>query len=436
MSSPKEKLASCGLAVPEILMPETNIDLSKWAVIACDQFSSDKGYWQKVQQYVDDSPSTLNMILPECYLDQSEKRVPEINKTMRTYLNKGVLTAAGSGFVYMNRATSWVKSRKGLMVALDLEDYSYEKGAECQIRPTEGTVLERLPVRAAIRENAVLDIPHILVLFDDSENKIFSLLDSKKAEMKNIYDFDIPGEGGHLTGYFVQDSSLIDKLADIFVQLKEKSDFLFAVGDGNHSLGAAKQLWEKIKSQAGEDIMNHPARWALVELENIHDPGLNFEPIHRVLFDLDRDSFLSDLKSFTGFQLEKALSFSDMKEKVNKLTKQSSTGLHTIGIVLKGSHYLLKMKNASVSLAAEAFHNFLDSWLIKNSNTEVDYIHGEEVLTELSSQDKNIGFYLPGIDKSSFFSLITKKGALPRKTFSIGEAEEKRYYLECRKIIR
>ncbi len=434
MNSAKEKLASCGMAVPEILMPEKGIDHSKWAVIACDQFSSDKEYWEKVKQHASGSPSTLNMILPECYLDESDTRVPEINRTMRSYLEKGILKQAGKGFVYMDRSTPWVSSRKGLIVALDLEDYSYEKGVECQIRPTEGTVLERLPVRAAIRENAVLDIPHILVLFDDPEDRVFSLLEESKANMAELYNFEIPRKGGHLKGFLADDSELLEKLSDLFIELKENSDFLFAVGDGNHSLGAAKQLWEKIKKEGGEDIMNHPARWALVELENIHDKGLNFEPIHRVLFNLDTEGFLTELKGFSGFSVQETENEDSMKEMVNRFS--SKTGVFGTGILLNGKFYVLEMSNNTVSLASEAFHTFLDPWLNENSGIEIDYIHGDDALKELSSGKGNIGFYLPGIDKSTFFSQISQKGPMPRKTFSIGEAEEKRYYLESRKIIR
>ena len=434
MSSAKEKLASCGMAVPEILMPEQGIDHSKWAVIACDQFSSDKEYWEKVKQHVSDSPSTLNMILPECYLDESDTRVPEINKTMRSYLEEGILKQAGEGFVYMERSTPCVSSRKGLIVALDLEDYSYEKGVKCQIRPTEGTVLERLPVRAAIRQNAVLDIPHILVLFDDPEDRIFSLLEKSKMNMAELYNFEIPQKGGHLKGFLADDSALLEKLSELFMELKEKNDFLFAVGDGNHSLGAAKQLWEKIKREGGEGIMNHPARWALVELENIHDNGLNFEPIHRVLFNLDTDTFMTELKGFSGFSVQEADNIVTMKEQVNGLS--SKPGVFGTGILLDEKFYVLEMANNTVSLSSEAFHAFLDPWLERNAGIEIDYIHGDDVLKELSSNKGNIGFYLPCIDKSTFFSQISKKGPMPRKTFSIGEAEEKRYYLESRKIIR
>ena len=436
MSSVEEKLASCGIAIPEILMPAEGIDHAKWAVIACDQFSSDIGYWQTVEQHVGESPSTLKMILPECYLGESDKRVPEINRTMNSYLKNGTLQDAGTGFVYMKRSTPWVDSRKGLIVALDLENYSYEPVADCQIRPTEGTVLERLPVRAAIRENASLDIPHILVLIDDPEDEIFSLLEKNKSTMEKLYDFEIPRKGGHLEGALVKDRDLIDQLAGLFQGLKDKNDFLFAVGDGNHSLGAAKQLWEKIKARGDEDIMNHPARWALVELENIHDSGLNFEPIHRVLFNVETDDLIGKLRAFDGFSINEVETRDDMVHLVEETSRTGKPGEFAVGILYGKKSYLLKMRNSSVSLAAEAFHSFLDPWLKNNSSVEIDYIHGNEVLNQLSDQKGNMGFYLPGIEKSSFFSLISQKGPLPRKTFSIGEAEEKRYYLESRKISR
>lgn len=434
MNSAREKLAVCGIALPEILMPAEGIDHAKWAVIACDQFSSDKAYWETVKEEVGGSPSTLHMILPECYLDEEAQRVPAINRTMQSYLDEGVLKKAREGFVYLNRSTPWVSSRRGLMVALDLEEYSYEAGAACQVRPTEGTVLERLPVRAAIREKAVLDIPHILVLFDDPDDNLFRLLEDHKEQLPKLYDFEIPRGGGHLEGALVEDGALIDKLSDILVRIREQSDFLFAVGDGNHSLGAAKQLWEKIKAEGGEDVMNHPARWALVELENIHDKGLNFEPIHRVLFGVEEESFLAELEAFPGFSVDPLPGRKQMKALVAKHAASKEAD-HAVGLLLGERCFLLRMANQEVSLAAEAFHLFLDPWLKAKGDVEIDYIHGEEALAELSKGDGNMGFYLPGIDKSTFFSLISEKGALPRKTFSIGEAEEKRYYLECRKII-
>lgn len=425
-----EKLAASGVAVPEILLPRKGASLQDWAVVACDQFSSDKSYWEAEKDRVAGVESTLNLILPECWLDESDKRVPEINKTMKAYLDSDVLASAGKGFVYLKRSTPYAECRKGLMVALDLEAYSYEEGAQCQIRPTEGTVLERLPVRAEIRKNAVLDLPHILVLLDDPEDRLFSFLEKKEAELKQVYDFDLAGDAGHLTGSLLSDEKDLEELASIFEELDSKSDFLFAVGDGNHSLGAAKQLWNKIKKETGD--MNHPARYALVELENIHDPGLHFHPIHRVLFDCDAEAFTEDLRAFPGVTLEDAPSALAMEEQVKSL---SSNGVFALGMMMKSGYSVIQLKNEKAFLASEAFHAFLDPWMEKGQFSEIDYIHGDDVLQELSMGDGNIGFYLPPVNKSTFFGFISSRGPMPRKTFSIGEAVEKRYYLESRKLI-
>jgi uncharacterized protein (DUF1015 family) len=428
--STKEKLARLGLNIPEILLPGDRSALDRWAVVACDQFSSDKSYWKKVEDRIGTSPSTLKLILPECYLDESENRVPEINRTMKDYLDSGVLEKAGEGFVYLERSTPWTKNRKGLMVALDLEAYSYELGAECRIRPTEGTVLERLPVRAEIRRNAVLDLPHILVLIDDPEEKLFSLLDGRKADFETLYDFDLSDGAGHISGSLVSGDAVLTELAGLFEELDNRGDFLFAVGDGNHSLGAAKQLWNRIKEETGD--MNHPARYALVELENIHDPGVRFEPIHRVLFDCDETAFRSDFGSRTGCEITDVPSLEEMKKAVDA---QTGTSPFLLGMISERGYAVISMDDEDAYLPSEAFHTFLDPWADRGGCREIEYIHGEEVLVELGSRKANLGFYLPAVDKKSFFGFISSRGPMPRKTFSIGEAEEKRYYLEGRKLI-
>lgn len=426
----KDKLAGCGIAIPEILLPRKFGSLQSWAVVACDQFSSDREYWENEKKRCAGSESTLNMILPECYLDESDVRVPEINKTMKEYIDKDVLGSVGTGFVYLNRSTPYAAKRSGLMVALDLENYSYEIGAECGVRPTEGTVLERLPVRAEIRKNAVLDLPHILVLLNDSENKLFSYLEKRESELKKVYDFDLADNAGHLSGALVSDDKDLEALAEIFTELNEAGDFLFAVGDGNHSLGAAKQLWNKIKDETGN--MDHPSRYALVELENIHDAGVHFHPIHRVLFDCKSDDFKTDLLAFPGVSIKDTDSQKDMVGEVKSL---SAEGTFALGMITASEYSVITMDNKEAFLASEAFHKFLDPWMEKGSFSEIDYIHGDDVLSELSGKEGNIGFYLPPVNKSTFFSFISSRGPMPRKTFSIGEAQEKRYYLECRKLV-
>lgn len=425
-----DKLAACGVAVPRILLPGKFSSLEKWAVIACDQFSSDREYWENEKKRTSGSESTLNMILPECYLDESDERVVEINKTMKEYLEGDVLSPAGTGFISLNRSTPYASSRRGLMVALDLEDYSYELGAPCGIRPTEGTVLERLPVRAEIRKNAVLDIPHILVLLNDTENRLFSFLEKREADLKRVYDFNLAGGAGQLEGSLVSDESDLEEIADILTDLKEAGDFLFAVGDGNHSLGAAKQLWNKIKEETGN--MDHPSRYALVELENIHDSGVHFHPIHRVLFGCDKDAFQADLGKYPGVSIETSLSRGAMEERVKELSAHDEFAL---GMISGEQYAVVRLEDSEAFLASEAFHSFLDPWMKKGLFEEIDYIHGDDVLYDLSGREGNIGFYLPPVNKSTFFSFISKRGPMPRKTFSIGEAEEKRFYLECRKLV-
>jgi len=425
-----KSLSDCGLAIPELLLPRKSVSLDKWAVVACDQFSSDKDYWKNVEDYVGQAPSTLNLILPECYLDETESRVPNINETMKSYLDQGILESAGTGFLYLERSTPWTRKREGLIVALDLESYSYELGVNCQIRPTEGTVMERLPVRAQIKKNAVLDLPHILVLINDPEKKLFTALEKRKKSFKKVYDFDLASEAGHLKGSMVSDPESLETIASVFKELKEESDFLFAVGDGNHSLGAAKQLWNKIKAETGD--MNHPARYALVELENIHDQGVHFEPIHRVLFDCPFIAFKEDLQKYPGVELSHQKNWSEMKCEVEEL---NSRGIFALGVISSSELSLLKIEDPESFLVSEALHKFLDPWMEKVPCGEIDYIHGEKALKELSESEGNIGFYLPSINKDTFFQFISQRGPMPRKTFSIGEAEEKRYYLESRKLI-
>ncbi len=429
----KEKLQECGIGIPEVLMPSKEIDLSLWSVIACDQYSSDETYWEKMAAAVGETPSTLNLILPECYLKSTEKKIPAINKTMTEYLKKSILQSKGEGFVAIERSTPWTKSRKGLLVMLDLEQYSYEEGASPLVRPTEKTILDRLPVRAEIRKEATLDLPHILVLFDDPNDTIFKRVEEfkKTNREKPLYDFDLCDDAGHLNGLLINDEKTLSDLGDLFLQLKANKETFLAVGDGNHSLGAAKQLWEKVKKSGGSEVMDHPARWALVELENIHDSGVNFHAIHRILFDVDSEDFLKSLSEIPSFTLEPLSGDQKLFEVVGKERYGKEA---ILGIQCGEKKYRLTLKHDEEQLCAEGLHRFLDPWLEKNPTTEIDYIHGDEPFEELTKGGNNIGFYLPFLDKNLFFDHLAKKGVTPRKTFSLGEAEEKRYYLESRKL--
>lgn len=424
MKSARERLAPLGIKVPEILLPAEEADFRKWSVIACDQFTSEKDYWERCRKEVGQAPSTLNLILPECYLStvDSQQETRKINENMRKY-RKEVLSSRGEGMIFVERSTPWVKRRKGLIMALDLDAYEFRKGTESLIRPTEATVVDRLPARIAVRREAELDLPHILVLMDDREDLVMKA--AEKAAGNPLYDFDLMEKGGHIRGSRIQQEEGLSELADAFEELNRSNPFLFAIGDGNHSLASAKEIWREMKAGG---VTDHPARYALVELENIHDPGLVFEPIHRILFDVDQVKLLEDMQKALNPRVETLSSLELMKEAVEK-------GPNVFGC-FDGKEYKVYHLNLPESkLPAEAFHEFLDPWTETNPCREVDYIHGDEAFTELSAPEGNLGFYLPSIDKNRFFDLVDKKGSLPRKTFSIGEAQEKRYYLESRSLV-
>lgn len=430
-----------GIQIPDILLPKPGIDLQKWAVIACDQFTSEPEYWQQVAELVGDAPSTLHMILPEVYLGTEEetRRIQSTQQTMRQYLAENIFETR-EGFILVERTVGG-KTRHGLMLALDLEQYDFNKGSQSLIRATEGTILERLPPRIRIRQGAPLELPHILVLIDDPQGMVIEPLVEKKSRLKKLYDFELMLGSGHLTGYLVHDPELERQAISGFEQLASLQHFaqkynlsspqsilLFAVGDGNHSLATAKSIWEQIKAQVG---MEHPARYALVEIENVHDQGLEFEPIHRVLFNVKSD-LQTALKTYFGdrYRFVPCESVAEMTEKV-KLSKDNE---HVFGIITAQGAGVAYVSHPATNLPVGTLQAFLDEWLKQGGAEKIDYVHGEETTVRLGSQSGNAGFYLPAMPKSDLFKTVILDGALPRKTFSMGEAKEKRFYMECRKI--
>lgn len=434
------------LQVPEILLPKKDIDMAKWAVVACDQYTSQPEYWTDVKDMTSGTPTTLNITFPEVYLedDDADERIADINQNMNTYLADGILEPMEPGFILLDRKTSHVPSRKGLIVALDLDQYDFNKGSESLIRATEGTIVDRLPPRIKVRENAEIELPHIMVLIDDPEETVIEPLFNENLE--TAYDFELMKDSGHLKGYKVTDAKLIDQVANNLAKLAEKSTFeakydakgeptlLYAMGDGNHSFATAKAIWEKLKAEADdkEAIMSSPARYALVELVNVHDAGLQFEAIYRVVFNINVDDMLKKMKSFYEAQgSEFSFVAFDNKGKPGDMQVENA---HVIPFVtVKWSGHLI-ITNPTLTLEVATLQSFLDDYLSKNTDAKVDYIHGDDVVTELGSQQDNVGFYLPAISKHDLFKTIVFDGALPRKTFSMGEADEKRFYLECRKI--
>lgn len=405
----------------DILLPQVE-NMGKWSVIACDQFSSNPAYWERVRANAGEAPSTINLILPEAELgtEQEEAHTALINKTMAQYLEDQVFKTYAKSFVYVERTLVNGSIRKGLVGMVDLDTYDYSVGSVSDIRATEKTVVERIPPRMRVRRNAPVELPHILMLCDDHDKRLIEPIAAAKADLPVLYDFDLMEEGGHITGWLVQGDAVQafeDRLTAYTASVGEKyvglpgKPMVFAVGDGNHSLATAKACYEELKAaNPGKDLSDHPARYALVELENIHDDAQVFEPIHRVLMKTDPKKLLADLQATWcaegGFPVQWYMG------------KES------------GTVYLDKSKS---QLAVGALQTFLDAWM-KENEAEIDYIHGEDDTRELAEQDGAIGFLLPAMEKSQLFRGVIADGILPRKTFSMGHAREKRYYLEGRTI--
>jgi hypothetical protein len=439
------------LQIPEILLPRSGVDLTKWAVIACDQFTSQPKYWDDVASLIGDAPSTLEMIFPEVYLGKGadEKRINRINTTMRHYLETELLVSSGPGLVYLERRTASGKLRPGLLAALDLEAYDYRPGATGLIRATEGTVLERIPPRVKIREQAVLELPHIMVLIDDPAAQVIEPLALQSGKFPQLYDTKLMLGGGHVTGYLVDQPQIWRQITLALGQLAEPRQFnqkyglsganplLFAVGDGNHSLATAKAVWENLKKQPGIDLLNHPARYALVEIVNLHSPGLEFEPIHRVLFQAtatEVNSALTQELAPLGFNLEYLAGEAALEARLDQLRNELAPA-HVFGMVTAEGYGVITVERPRRSLAVGTLQEFLDHFVRRSPESAIDYIHGAAVVRELGAQPGNVGFFLPPVAKQELFKTVIVDGVLPRKTFSMGEAEEKRYYLECRKIV-
>jgi len=434
-----KKYDDLGILVPEVLLPKAGVDPHNWAVIAVDQFTSEPEYWDQVEDAVGDDPSTLRITLPEIYLGRPEEaeRIQSIRNTMRQYLRAGILKSR-EGLIFVER-TVFGKTRRGLMVCLDLERYDYSDGSTSLIRATEGTIIERLPARMKIREGAALEIPHILVLIDDPHRTVIEPLIAAKKGMEKLYEFDLMLGSGHLAGWGVADETpIIAALRNLarpevfgakYGVGADKPVMLFAMGDGNHSLATAKAVWEKMKPDVG---MNHPSRYALVEIENVHDDALEFEPIHRVLFGVKKD-FAAELQKHFGSKLK--YSPVDTAAEMIHSVADHAQSIQRVGIVGGGHLFAVaEISNPKFSLPAGTIQAFLDSFVKSGGAEKIDYVHGDDVLLRIGGKPGHVGIYLPGMEKSDLFKAVIQDGPLPRKTFSMGEARSKRFYMEVRKI--
>ncbi len=409
-----------------ILLPK-NVDMTKWSVVACDQYTSEPEYWKEVNDVVGDSPSTLRLTLPEIYLesDNVNERISEINNTMEEYVNNDLFVEYKDTMIYLQRTQNDGKIREGLIGVVDLEDYSFEKGSQTLIRATEKTVIERIPPRVKVRENALLELPHIMILIDDDKKDVIEPLSRLVSENDKVYDFDLMQKGGHVKGYKLN-KDIIDNINEKLELLADQNNFnkkygvsdkgvlLFAMGDGNHSLATAKTCYENLKkTMSEEEYLNNPARYALVELVNLHSSALEFEPIHRVVFNTDPHNMLSELYKYYEIN-------------------EDGNG-QEVEIVTKDFDKKIYISNPKSNIAVGSIQMFLDDYLYKNEG-KIDYIHGDDTTREMGSDVNNIGFLFKVMGKEELFKTVILDGALPRKTFSMGHSYDKRYYLESRKI--
>lgn len=409
-----------------ILLPK-NIDMTKWSVVACDQYTSEMDYWNEVEKIVGASPSTLRITLPEIFLEDSDvnERINKINDTMKEYLDEDLFYELKDSMIYLERTQADGRVREGLMGMVDLEDYSYEKGSQTLIRATEKTVIERIPPRLKVRENALLELPHIMILIDDEKKKIIEDLKNEVTDSDVVYDFDLMENGGHIKGYKLNNDSMtkveegLEALCDkeYFEKkynVKDKGILLFAMGDGNHSLATAKANYENVKkTMTPDEYLNHPSRYALVELVNLHSETLEFEPIHRVIFDTDVNKLIEELYKYY-----------DINEEGNG---------QYFELVTKDIDKKLYISNPKSNIAVGSIQMFLDEYL-KDNKGKLDYIHGDETTKNMGMEENNVAILFEAMPKEELFRTVILDGALPRKTFSMGHSYDKRYYLEARKI--
>ncbi|KAJ4457321.1 putative Bifunctional protein FolD [Paratrimastix pyriformis] len=446
------------LKCPKILLPKPEFQ-AKWAVVACDQYTSEPEYWNAVAREVGESPSMLHMVLPELYLDKPEEHamIPKIHESMRKYLREGVFDEV-DGMVYIERKTRVHPCRRGLMVAMDLEGYEYMRSGprnsvSSPIRPTEGTIVARIPPRLRVRLEAPIESPHIMVLIDDPKRMLIEPLGAQKASMEKLYDVELMQNSGHLTGYRVP-ASAYSAIEAALTQLSDPAAFqakyhvgaevpllTYAIGDGNHSLATAKKRWTDLKEachtpeELAHLMATHPARYALVEICNLYDEGIEFEPIHRVLFEVSTP-ILADMQAHYGpeMTITPAASFEAMIHEVNASALQHGPH-HAVGFCDAEGVKVLRLPRGDAHLPVGALQAHLDAFIAKKGAKNIDYVHGDEVIKTLGSQPHNCSFYLPPMSKHDLFPTVIQNGVLPRKTFSMGHADEKRFYYECRAIL-
>ena len=397
------------ILVPAVAEPE------KFAVVSCDQFTSQRDYWEKLDEFVGDAPSALRLIFPEVYLEDGdyEERIRQINAAMYDYLDKGVFRTLKDSYILVRRQTAYGYTRLGIVAPVDLEDYSYEYPTEAVIRSTEGVVANRIPPRLKIRKDAPVELPHVMLLLDDRDKTVIEPFYKKRDTLEKLYDFELNMNGGHLTGWRI-DAAEFDAVLDNYVEsikglYGKESTLVFAVGDGNHSLATARAYWKDVKKTlTPEQRENHPARYALVEIENLHCDGIVFEPIHRFVFGVDDSDFVLHMST-------------------------ALKGKGRLNMFTTNMNYSVAVSDNSVQAIAD-IQAAIDAYISSHPDASVDYIHGLDNLHAVADTSDGVAVEMPCIAKEELFGYVVEHGNLCRKAFSMGEAEEKRYYFEAKRI--
>ena len=412
----------------DILIPKNSAEMFKWSVVACDQYTSEPEYWNEVYNTVGDAPSTLNMILPEIYLEDSDvaDRIQNIHSTMNSYIENNIFDEYKDAMIYVQRMQSNGILREGIIGKIDLEKYDFSKGSTSEVRATEATVIERIPPRIKVRQGAPLELPHIMILIDDPEKTVIEPISRSTDKIEKLYDSELMQGGGSIKGYLIN-SELQEKVNAALCALAEPELFnkkynlentpvlLYAMGDGNHSLATAKEFYEQMKkANPDKDLSEHPARYALVEIVNLHSAALEFEAIHRLVYDVDCSKLIKEMNSALN-------------------TSENGEGQYFV-YSCDNDEKKLYIGNPTSNLSVGSLQNFLDSY-IKENGGKIDYIHGTDTVKALAEKHNGVAFILPDMDKSDLFPTVIKDGALPRKTFSMGHAADKRFYIEARNII-
>jgi len=428
------KSKNLGILFPEILIPGKKINKKKWPVIACDQFTSNMSYWDKTSKIVGNSPSTLHIMIPEIFLGEDDigERISHAKETMATYVTDGVLVRLPRGVILVERETPF-GTRVGIMLAVDLDQYDSDHTKKPLIRATEQTVKERLPSRMKVRDGAILESPHVMLMLNDPTDSVITELHRTRGNYTKVYDTSLMQGGGHIKGWFIDDADVLETLTETLAALLEKSDdnMLFAVGDGNHTLASAKQVWENHKEEIPESEREiSPLKYALVEVVNLYDKGICLHPIHRMLFNVEAPNFLRSLVAeLNDMGLDAKMMYT------RGTSAQNSNCEQNLFFESRQAKGRIEIESPKHKLTAIPLTLALDKLLEKLPKAQIDYIHGDEEFDQLTQTHGCLGFRMEKMTKDQLFSLVAEYGVLPRKAFSLGEAQEKRYYYECRLLV-